>query len=102
MLLVVELNLFIIGIISLPKLEVFAITSVDGKIDTNPKINIDAKIGINVEIDMDPKIDTNIKTDTKMKIGTDEPIFDFPHAPREISVDTTLTWIKVQDMKMAK
>ncbi len=79
-----------------------AITSIDGKTNTNPKIDIDAKIGINVEIDTDPKIDTDTKTDTKMKIGTDEPIFYFPHTPREISVDTTLTRIKVQDMKMAK
>jgi len=37
-----------------------------------------------------------------MKININEPIFDFPHTLREISIDITLTWIKVQDMKIAK
>jgi hypothetical protein len=94
-LLAAKLDLFTIGTIILPKLEVLAIMLVDGKTDINPKIGTDAKISTNVEINMDPKIDTNTKTDTDMKISTDEPIFDFPHTPREISVDTTLTHIKV-------
>jgi hypothetical protein len=37
-----------------------------------------------------------------MKININEPIFYFPHTLREISIDTTLTWIEMQDMKMAK
>jgi len=90
-----KLDLFTIGTIILPKLEVLAIMLVDGKTDINPKIGTDAKISTNVEINMDPKIDTNTKTDIDMKISTDEPIFDFPHTPREILVDTTLTHIKV-------
>jgi hypothetical protein len=102
MLLVAELDLFAISTIILPKLEILAIMSIDGKIGTNPEIGIDAKINTNVEIDTDPKINTDTKTDIEMKIGIDEPIFDFPHTPREILVDTTLTRIKELDMKMAK
>jgi len=42
------------------------------------------------------------KTSIDMKFGTNEPIFDFPHTLGEISIDTTLARIKVQDMKMVK
>jgi hypothetical protein len=102
LLLAAKLDLFTIITITLPKLEVLAIMSIDGKTGTNPKIDTNAKIGINVEIDIDPKIDIDTKPNIEMKINTVEPIFYFPHTPREILVDITLTWIKVQDMKMAK
>ncbi len=92
-LLVAKLDLFAIGTITLPKLKVLAITSIDGKTSTNPKISIDAKFGTNVEIDMDPIINTKINIE--MKIDTDEPIFDFSHTPRDISINTTLIQIKM-------
>ncbi len=57
---------------------------------TTAKTNSDAKIG------------TNTKTDIDMKIGIDESIFDFPHTQNKILVDITPTWIKMQDIKMAK
>ncbi len=94
--LAVELDLFANGTIILPNLEVSAIVLVDWKINTNPKISIDAKMGTNVEIDTVPKIDI------AMKINLDKPIFDFPHTLKEISIDTTLTHIEIQNMKMAK
>ncbi len=86
--LVAKPNLFAIGTIILPKLEVLAMMF-DAKTNTN------AKIGIDVEIDMDPKINTNTKTDIDIKIDIDELIFDFPHTSGEISIDVTLVWINV-------
>jgi hypothetical protein len=91
--LVAKLDLFAIDTITSPKLKVLAITSVDGKTSTHPKIGIDAKIGTNVEIDTDPIINTKINIE--MKIDTNEPIFDFPHTPRDISINITLIRIKV-------
>jgi hypothetical protein len=60
MLLVTKLDLFAIGTIILPKLEILAMAVVDAKINTNTKINIDTKI------------------DTNTKISTRESIFLFP------------------------
>jgi len=87
MLLVVELDLFIINTITLLELEILAMMIVDAKISTN------------VEIDTNPKIGANTKIDIDMKINIDEAIFGFPHTLGEIMVDITLAQIKMQDMK---
>jgi hypothetical protein len=75
---------------------------VDTIIGTNAKINIVTKIGIDAKIDTNLIINIDAKISIDMKINIDEPIFDFPDTLRKISVDTTTTQIKVQDMKIAK
>lgn len=44
----------------------------------------------------------NTKIDIDLKINIDELIFYFPRPLGEISIDTTPTWIKMQDMKTVK
>ncbi len=83
-LLAIEPDLFIIKTITLPKLKMLAMVVADAKIHNDANIGTNTKIKIN------------------MKSSTDEQIFEFPHAPREISVDTMPTRIKMQNMKMAK
>jgi hypothetical protein len=107
MLLVAKLDLFTIGTINLLKLKVLVVmcdakTNIDAKIDTNAKIDINEKTSTDAKIDTNVEIDTNTKIGIDLKISIDKPIFYFPHPPEEISVDTTPTWIKMQDMKMAK
>jgi hypothetical protein len=77
-LLVVELDLFTINTITLPKSKILVVVVVDEKLDTDTKIS------------------------TYTKINTKEQIFDFPHALGEILVDITPTQIKMQDMKITK
>jgi hypothetical protein len=62
-LLVVELNLFTISTITVPKSEILAMVVADEKINTDTKIN------------------------TYTKINTEEQIFDFPHVPGKKLVD---------------
>ncbi len=88
-LLVVELDLFTIGTIILPKLEILAIMTIDAKIGIVVKISTNAKIGAN------PKISTNTKISTNMKINIDKLIFYFPHTLGEILINTMPTEIKV-------
>ncbi len=83
MLLVAEPGLFTIGTITLLEPKIFTMVAANAKINMNGKTNINAKININ----------TNINTN--MKINIDEPIFDVPHTPSEILIDTTPIWIKV-------
>jgi len=89
-LLVTKLNLFAIGTITLPKLQILLAMVIDAKIGTNAKIGTIAKI------------DTDSKIGIDMKIDIDKLNFDFFHTPRKISVDTTPIQIKVHDMKITK
>jgi hypothetical protein len=73
-------------------------TDIDIKTDIDAKTSIDAKINTNVKADINAKIDTNSKTDIHIKINSNELIFNFPHTPKEMLVDTMPTLIKVQDM----
>ncbi len=82
MLLAIELDLFVIDTIILPKAKVLVVMS-----NTN--------ISTNVKIDIDVKTNTNAKIDTNAKISIDKPIFDPPHTHGKISINITLVWIKV-------
>jgi hypothetical protein len=93
-LLVVKPYLFTISTIILPEPEILVAMATDAKIDTNAKTNNDAKISIDAKIGIDTKIDID------MKNGIDELIFK--HTVGEILVNTTPSWIKVHDMRMAK
>lgn len=88
-LLVVELDLFTISTITLPKLEILATMMIDAKIDIVVKISTNAKIGTN------PKIGTHTKISINMKISIDKLIFYFPHTLGEILIDIMPTKIKL-------
>jgi len=68
-----EPNLFMIGIIILPKLEVLT-TMFDAKIDTNTKISTNVKIDADAKISIDAKIGCDAKIDIDAKIGSDVEI----------------------------
>ncbi len=88
MLLAIELDLFVIDTIILPKAKVLVVMS-NTKISTNVEIDIDVKTNTNAKIDINAKIDTNAK------ISIDKPIFDPPHTHGKISIDIMLVRIKV-------
>ncbi len=107
MLLMVELDLFAIDTIILPKLKVLRMMSntkidIDIKIDIDVEIHIDAKTNINAKVNTNAKICTNAKIDndakidTDMKIGRDKPIFHSPHTHEKISVNITSVRIKCE------
>jgi len=91
MLLATKLYLFTIGTITLLKPKKLVKVVVDAKINIDAKTNIGAKTGIDPKNSIDAKIDTNTKIGTDMKIDINEPIFYFPHRPRNFLVDTTPT-----------
>jgi len=70
------------------------------KTDTNAKIDNDAKTNIDATIHNDAKTNTNATISIDMKISIDKPIFDFPHTPSKISVDTTLVRAQHENGKM--
>ncbi len=56
MLLVTKLDLFAVGTIILPKLEILAMAVVDAKINMNKKISIHTKIDTNTKISIEESI----------------------------------------------